>query len=96
MRPSEALERHRAAIAAVIARYPVSEPRVFGSTSRGEDTDSSDLDILVKPTGSLSFIDLARLEIDLESLCGVTVDVRTESEFSPDTLKTLAADIRAL
>jgi uncharacterized protein len=44
MRPSEALAKHRDEVLR-IARYPVSNPRIFGSTARGEDTEESDLDI---------------------------------------------------
>ena len=47
MRPSEALAKYRDEVLAIIARYPVTNPRVFGSTARGEDVEGSDLDILV-------------------------------------------------
>ena len=48
MRPSEALAKHRNAIVEILGRYPVSNPRVFGSVARGEDTEESDLDIIVQ------------------------------------------------
>ena len=48
MRPSEALAKHRDEVREIIARYPVSNPRIFGSAARGEDTEGSDLDILVE------------------------------------------------
>ncbi|HEV7416015.1 MAG TPA: nucleotidyltransferase domain-containing protein [Tianweitania sediminis] len=48
MRPSEALAKHRDEGIAILAKYPVSNPRVFGSVARGEDTEGSDLDILVE------------------------------------------------
>jgi uncharacterized protein len=83
MRPSGALELHRDKVREIIARYPVSNPRVFGSVARGEDTDTSDLDLLVERNGTLTFIDLAKLEIELERLLGVKVDVRTPGEFGP-------------
>jgi uncharacterized protein len=96
MRPSEALARHRDAIRVALARYPVSDPRIFGSTSRGEDDEASDLDILVRSYGGLSYLDLARLETELEALTGVRVDVRTEGEFSPSILSQLSRDCRPL
>jgi hypothetical protein len=37
-------------VRAVIARYPVANPRIFGSVARGEDEEGSDLDLLVDPT----------------------------------------------
>ncbi|WP_206064858.1 nucleotidyltransferase family protein [Nitratireductor mangrovi] len=42
MRPSEALARHRDEALAIIAKYPVANPRLFGSTARGEDRPGSD------------------------------------------------------
>ena len=43
MRPFEALEKHRDAIRRAANRYGVANPRVFGSTARGDDTEESDL-----------------------------------------------------
>ena len=95
MRPSEALAKHRDEVLRIIARYPVSNPRVFGSAARGDDTDESDLDLLVEPEfGVTTFIDLANLEIKLEALLGIPVDVRTPGEFGPRTSARLTADMR--
>ena len=49
MRPSEILAAKADQIREVIARYPVRNPRVFGSAARGDDTEGSDLDLLVDP-----------------------------------------------
>ncbi|MCY0095098.1 nucleotidyltransferase family protein [Hoeflea ulvae] len=96
MRPSEAVERHRSDAKAIIARYPLENPRIFGSAARNADTERSDLDILVKRTGDLTYFDLAVLERDLSALMGVKVDVRTEGEFSDLNLRLLADDLVAL
>lgn len=47
MRPSEALAKHRDKVLEIIARYPVSNPRIFGSVARGEDVEGFDVDLLV-------------------------------------------------
>jgi NifU-like protein involved in Fe-S cluster formation len=96
MRPSEALELHRTAICELIARYPIANPRVFGSAARGEDTEDSDLDIMVRVTGTLSYFDIAKLEDDLGTLAGVRIDIRTEEEFSPRILRRVSRDFRPL
>jgi predicted nucleotidyltransferase len=49
MRPSEALAAHREALRQLIRRYNVAHPRVFGSVLTGQDTEASDLDLLVEP-----------------------------------------------
>ena len=96
MRPSEALARHRDEVLEIISRYPVTNPRLFGSAARGEDTEASDLDILVDSRGTLTLIDLAKLEIELEGLLGVSVDVRTPGEFGPKAIARIAADRKSL
>ncbi|MBN9035422.1 MAG: nucleotidyltransferase domain-containing protein [Rhizobiales bacterium] len=96
MRPSEALARHREKVLEIIARYPVSNPRVFGSVARGEDIEGSDVDILVERIGPLTLIDLARLEMELEALLSVPVGVHTPGEFGPAATARIEADRRAL
>ena len=96
MRPSEALAKHRDAARDIVSFYPFAEPRIFGSTARGEDTEASDLDIIVSRRGRLTYFDLFKLEDELGSLLGVKVDVRTEGEFSPRILNRIKRDFIAL
>ena len=77
MRPSEALQSNRAAVREIALRHRVSNIRVFGSVLRGEDTDESDLDLLVDPTSDTTLLDIARIQNQLQKLLGVTVDVLT-------------------
>lgn len=96
MRPSEALKKHRAEVLAIIARYPVSNPRIFGSVARGEDVEGSDLDILVEHDGGLSTFDLAGLEIELENALRVKVEVQTPAGLSSDVANRVSGDVRPL
>lgn len=57
--------------------------RVFGSTGRGEQRASSDLDLLVDMAEGRSLFDLIALSNDLEESLGVEVDVVTEASLSP-------------
>lgn len=57
--------------------------RVFGSTGRGEQGASSDLDLLVDMAEGRSLFDLIALSNDLEDSLGVGVDVVTEASLSP-------------
>lgn len=77
MRPSEALQSNRAAVREIALRCRVSNVRVFGSVLRGEDTEESDLDLLVDPTPDTTLLDIARVQNRLQKLLGVTVDVLT-------------------
>ena len=77
MKPSEALNSHRADIRQVVAENHTLNPRVFGSVLRGEDKEGSDLDLLVDPTPDTSLMDIARIQNRLQKLLGVSVDVLT-------------------
>lgn len=56
---------------------------VFGSMVRGEATEKSDLDLLVKFTGRKSLLALVRLERELSAALGRKVDLLTEASLSP-------------
>lgn len=77
MKPSTALNQHRAAIRSVVMSYRAENPRIFGSVVHGDDTESSDLDILIDPRTDTTLMDVANIQLDLERLLGVSVDVLT-------------------
>jgi predicted nucleotidyltransferase len=77
MKPSEALRAHRAAIRHVIESHRASNARVFGSAARGDDSELSDLDILIDPTPETTLFDIGAIRRELRELLGVTVDVLT-------------------
>lgn len=77
MKPSDALQSHRAAIRSVVEAHRACNARVFGSVIRGLDTEGSDLDILIDPTPQTTLMDVAAIQVELERLLGVSVDVLT-------------------
>ena len=86
MRPSEALELHRADIRRIVSENRSSNPRVFESVLRCEDTEDSDLDLLIEPTQKTSLMDLARIGVALEELMGIPVGVLTPG-FLPEKFR---------
>jgi uncharacterized protein len=98
MRPSEALALHRDEALAILARYPVSNPRVFGSVARGEDTEQSDIDIIVDPAGGeiMSYFDLAMFELELSEALGCKVDVGLFKNLKKDVVAQVMRDMRPL
>lgn len=78
MRPSEALQLHRAAIRRIVENNDATNPRVFGSVIHGDDTEDSDLDLLVDPIrGKTTLISLASIQLEVEDLTGIKTDVLT-------------------
>jgi len=77
MKPSDALNSHREAIRNVVKSHRALNARVFGSVLRGDDTDESDLDLLVDTTPETSLLDIAKIQNRLQKLLGISVDVLT-------------------
>lgn len=77
MRPSEAFKTHREAIRDIAAQCHVRNVRVFGSVLHGDDSEESDLDLLVEPTPKTTLMDIARIQNRLQKLLGVQVDILT-------------------
>lgn len=80
MKPSEALLRRREAILEIVTRYPVANPRVFGSVVHGDDQEGSDLDLLIDAEPEATLFDLGALQVELEESLGVNVDLLTPND----------------
>ena len=83
MKPSVPFEQKRHDIRRIASRFPVTNPRVFGSVLHGDDAEGSDLDLLVDPLPETTLFDLGGLQGELEDLLGVPVDVRTPGGLPP-------------
>jgi hypothetical protein len=77
MKPSMALQSHREEIRRIVRENRSVNPRIFGSALHGNDSDASDLDLLVDPTPDTSLMDIARIQNMVQTLLGVRVDVLT-------------------
>lgn len=86
MKPSEALAANRDAIRRVVESHHARNARVFGSVLRGQDTDGSDLDLLIDPTPDTTLFDIGALRYELGQLLDVPVDVLTPNAL-PDNFR---------
>lgn len=93
MRPSDALRLHRAGIRRVVELNGASNPRVFGSALHGNDTEESDLDLLVDPIdGRTTLTSLVRIKREIEALTGVATDVLTPMSLHERFRQTVLAE----
>jgi predicted nucleotidyltransferase len=88
MLPSVALQTHREAIRRIALSHRVTNVRVFGSVVHGDDTEGSDLDLLVDPTEETTMMDIGAIRYELKQLLGIPVDVLTPRAI-PDHFKSL-------
>lgn len=79
---------HAESIREIVRRHHADNPRVFGSTARGDDGSCSDIDILVDMKPRMSIFSLLDIQDELETLLGTNVDVVVDSA-------TIPADSRA-
>ncbi|MGH8118434.1 MAG: nucleotidyltransferase family protein [Rhodanobacteraceae bacterium] len=96
MKPSQALDAHRAAIRRVVESHRARNARVFGSALRGEDTAHSDLDILVDPTPDTTLFDIGAIRHELGQLLGVPVDVLTPNALPDECRHAVLAQARCI
>ncbi len=71
----EIVEAKRAEILAAVHRHRGLSVSLFGSAARGDDGESSDVDLLVEFETGSSLFDLLHLQDELTLLLGCSVDV---------------------
>lgn len=86
MKPSEALDAHRAELRQLVSRHGLTRPRVYGSALTGDDTEDSDVDLLVDASEKTTLFTLVRLERAAQELLGVRVSVLTPG-FLPEKFR---------
>lgn len=69
---------------------------VFGSVARGEATDQSDIDLLLRFSKRKSLLALVKLERELSSALGRKVELLTESAISPYLRDRIKQELKVL
>ena len=82
--PGQVLAAHRSAGLALARARGASNVRVVGSVARGEDAETSDIDLLVDFPEGTSLLTVIGLENALRDLLGVPVDVGPADALWPD------------
>lgn len=78
MKPSAAVHLYQEEIHRVVELHGARNPRIFGSSARGTDTENSDIDLLVDPIpGKTTLMSLARIKQGIEAITGIATDVLT-------------------
>ncbi|MFZ4434669.1 MAG: helix-turn-helix domain-containing protein [Microthrixaceae bacterium] len=77
------LRHQRKSILRTADRRRARNVRVFGSVARGDDTATSDVDLLVDLDEGVGLLDLIGLERELADLLGVDVDVVPAQSLKP-------------
>ncbi|MDK2789514.1 MAG: uncharacterized protein PWP15_21 [Methanothermococcus sp.] len=68
-------------------KYKVKKMGIFGSYARGEQTEKSDIDIMVEFYETPSLIEFIEMEYYLSDLLGIKVDLITKNSIKNPYLK---------
>jgi predicted nucleotidyltransferase len=79
----EALRQRKAEIERLAHLHGAHGVRIFGSVARGEDTDDSDIDVLVDMDEEASLLDLIRFQQALEEVLRRRTEVLTVAGINP-------------
>jgi len=69
---------------------------VFGSMAKGEATEQSDIDLLLKFSKRKSLLSLVKLERELSASIGRKVDLLTEASISPYLRDRIKKELRII
>jgi uncharacterized protein len=86
------LRRHRRSVLELAAQRGARNVRVFGSVARGEDTDTSDIDLLVDLDDGIGVVTLAGLRREMTELLGTDVDIVPATTLKPGVQANVLAE----
>lgn len=85
-RPSIPISIFAPEIREAAAHYGLHDVRVFGSVETGQDTEHSDIDLLVGTGATTSLFDLGAFALAVEALTGFEVDLLTVAQVKTSRL----------
>jgi predicted nucleotidyltransferase len=76
--PSKKIKEIAGQITPILKKNGISKAALFGSIVRGQEEDSSDIDILVNFDEGVTLLDVAGLQFEFEQVLGRKVDLVSE------------------
>ena len=68
----------------ILKKYNIDKAYIFGSYARGEATESSDIDIMIKKGNLTTLLELSKMAIEIEEKFKKNVDIVTEESYTDD------------
>ena len=75
----------------VLSRYGIHSASIVGSMAYGNNTDESDIDLVVEIDKPMSLLTFAALKIELEELLHLKVDLLERSAIKPRLRQSILA-----
>ena len=93
MNKEETLKIIESQTAFLESEYHVKNIGVFGSVARGDDTEKSDVDILVEFNSPIGFFQFIRLENHLSKILEKKVDLISKKAIKPAVKKEILKEV---
>ncbi len=85
------LDKLKPKIVKILKRYGIKKAAVFGSYARGDQKESSDIDILIEPVKGMG-LEFVGLGLELEDKLRMKVDLVSYNGINPHLKKYILAD----
>jgi predicted nucleotidyltransferase len=79
----QGFEQYMQKIAVILKRYQIQHASLFGSFSKGTETENSDIDMLIEPGNNFTLFDMLSLEDELKALTNRNIDLVEFSAIKP-------------
>ncbi len=76
------------------ADKPVKKVFVFGSFARNEETNSSDIDLIINPSHPVGLFALGKYMADLEEITSRKIDIATLKSITPEFMALIQKDLK--
>ena len=70
-------------LVSILKKHGAKKIGIFGSYARGEQKETSDLDVIVEFEKRKSLLEIVGIEQELEDALGIKVDLLTRASISP-------------
>lgn len=88
------LNSRREELLSALAELGASNVRVFGSVARGDESETSDVDLLVDVADDVGMFALGRMRSAAERLLDAPVDIVPASSLKPDVADTVLCEAK--
>jgi hypothetical protein len=79
-----------------LKEYGVTNVSVFGSYANNEETEKSDIDLIVEFKNQLSLLKYVEIEQKLTDYLGIKVDLLTKASISPYIFNSIQNELKVL
>ena len=83
-------------LVSILKKHGAKKIEIFGSYARGEQKETSDLDVIVEFEKRKSLLELVGIEQELEDALGIKVDLLTRSSISPHLIERIEKESKVV